>query len=394
MSYDAPFAGLKVVDLSQGIAGPYCAMLLAQHGAEVIKVEGIGEGDWARTLGTRYGSHSAYSIIGNLGKKSIAVDLKMAAGKQVLWRLLEGADVFLEGFRPGAIRRLGFDYESVAAREPRLLYLSISGFGQSGPLAERPAMDPVLQAYTGLMIENRGEDGIPHRVPVIVVDMSTALYAFQALSAALYARRDETRGRYLDVSLMQAATALQSIRLMACHLEGGTMKPGGAPGGVFQVADGWLSMVAINDRDWRALCTALQMPALADDARFATPAARLANDVALYAIVRPALAAEPWAVWSQRLTEARLMHERLNSYAEFLDQPHVRETGLIQWLTQAGLNRPVPVPALPGMLHQLDGTSRAMAPVTGQHTTDVLAEHGFSAAEIETLLAQGTVAAA
>ena len=394
MSYDAPFAGLKVVDLSQGIAGPYCAMLLAQHGAEVIKVEGIGEGDWARTLGTRYGSHSAYSIIGNLGKKSIAVDLKSDAGKQVLWRLLEGADVFLEGFRPGAIRRLGFDYDSVAAREPRLLYLSISGFGQSGPLAERPAMDPVLQAYTGLMIENRGEDGIPHRVPVIVVDMSTALYAFQALSAALYARRDEARGRYLDVSLMQAATALQSIRLMACHLEGGTMKPGGAPGGVFQMADGWMSMVAINDRDWRALCAALQMPALADDARFATPAARLANDVALYAIVRPALAAEPWAVWSQRLTEARLMHERLNSYAEFLDQPHVRETGLIQWLTQAGLNRPVPVPALPGMLHQLDGTPRATAPVTGQHTADVLAEHGFSAAEIETLLAQGTVAAA
>jgi crotonobetainyl-CoA:carnitine CoA-transferase CaiB-like acyl-CoA transferase len=394
VSYDAPFAGLRVIDLSQGIAGPYCAMLLAQYGADVIKVEGIGEGDWARTLGTRYGSHSAYSIIGNLGKRSIAVDLKSSSGKQVLWRLLKGADVFLEGFRPGAIRRLGFDYDSVAAHEPRLLYLSISGFGQSGPLAERPAMDPVLQAYTGLMIENRGEDGIPHRVPVIVVDMSTALYAFQALSAALYARRDEPRGRYLEASLMQAATALQSIRLMACHLEGGIMKPGGAPGGVFKMADGWMSMVAINDRDWRALCAALQMPALADDPRFATPAARLANDVALYAIVRPALAAEPWAVWSQRLTEARLMHERLNSYAEFLDQPHVRETGLIQWLTQAGLNRPVPVPALPGMLHQLDGTPRASAPVTGQDTTSILAEAGYGAAEIEALLAQGTVAAA
>ncbi len=132
MSYDAPFAGLKVIDLSQGIAGPYCAMLLAQHGAEVIKVEGIGEGDWARTLGTRYGSHSAYSIIGNLGKRSIAVDLKSDAGKQVLWRLLKGADVFLEGFRPGAIRRLGFDYDSVAAREPRLLYLSISASARPG----------------------------------------------------------------------------------------------------------------------------------------------------------------------------------------------------------------------------------------------------------------------
>jgi crotonobetainyl-CoA:carnitine CoA-transferase CaiB-like acyl-CoA transferase len=267
MSYDAPFAGLKVVDLSQGIAGPYCAMLLAQYGADVIKVEGIGEGDWARTLGTRYGSHSAYSIIGNLGKKSIAVDLKSEAGKQVVWRLLKGADIFLEGFRPGVIQRLGFDYKSVAAREPRLLYLSISGFGQTGPLSSRPAMDPVLQAYTGLMNENRGEDGIPHRVPVIVVDMSTALYAFQALSAALYARRDETRGRYIDVSLMQAATALQSIRLMACHLEGGVMKPGGAPGGVFKIADGWMSLLAFNDRDWRILCKAMQTPALADDPR-------------------------------------------------------------------------------------------------------------------------------
>src|SRR5260370_18241284 len=110
-------------------------------------------------------------------------------------------------------------------------------------------MDPVLQAYTGLMIENRGEDGIPHRVPVIVVDMSTALYAFQALSAALYARRDEARGRYIDVSLMQTATALQSIRLMPCPLEAPAMRPGGAPGGVFKIADGWMSMVAINDRD-------------------------------------------------------------------------------------------------------------------------------------------------
>lgn len=393
MSYDAPFAGLKVVDLSQGIAGPYCAMLLAQHGADVIKVEGIGDGDWARTLGTRYGSHTAFSIIGNLGKRSIALDLKSEAGKQVLWRLLKGADVFLEGFRPGVIRRLGFDYDSVAAREPRLLYLSVSGFGQTGPLAGRPAMDPVLQAYTGLMSENRGEDGIPHRVPVIVVDMSTALYAFQALSAALYARRDEPRGRYIDASLMQAATALQSIRLMACHLEGGTMKPGGVPGGVFKIADGWMSLVAINDRDWRNLCLAMDRPAVADDPRFATQAARLASDEAVYAIVRPALAARPWADWNKRLTEAGLMHERLNSYAEFLDQPQVRETGLIQWLTQAGLNRPVPVPALPGMLAQADGTPRGTAPVTGQHSAAILAEHGYGAAEIESLLTQGTVAA-
>jgi crotonobetainyl-CoA:carnitine CoA-transferase CaiB-like acyl-CoA transferase len=394
MSYEAPFAGLKVVDLSQGIAGPYCAMLLAQYGADVIKVEGIGEGDWARTLGTCYGNHSAFSVIGNLGKRSIAVDLKSQSGKDVVWRLLQGADVFLEGFRPGVINRLGFGYDAVAQREPRLIYLSISGFGQTGPLAERPAMDPVLQAYTGLMIENRGEDGIPHRVPVIVVDMSTALYAFQALAAALYARRDETAGRYIDVSLMQAAAALQSIRLMASHLEGGTIKPGGAPGGVFKLADGWLSLVAFNDRDWKRLCAAMDMPALADDPRYASQALRLANSEALYAIIRPAFAAKPWAAWTKRLSEARLMHERLNSYAEFLDQPHVRDSGLIQWLGQAGFNRPVPVPALPGMLAQADGTRRGTAPVSGQHTREILGQHGFAEAEIGRLLGEGTVASA
>ena len=390
MSYDAPFAGLKVIDLSQGIAGPYCAMLLAQHGANVIKVENIGDGDWARTLGTRYASHTAFSIIGNLGKRSIAVDLKSEAGKQVVWRLLDGADVFLEGFRPKVIHRLGFDYDAVAARVPRLVYLSISGFGQSGPLAERPAMDPVLQAYTGLMAENRGDDGIPHRVPVIVVDMSTALYAFQALSAALYARRDETRGRYIDVSLMGAAAALQSIRLMASHLDGSTIRATGA----FEMADGWITIATVADRDWRSLCEAMDRPALGTDARFATLAARTANVEALYAVMRPAIATKPWATWNDRLTEARIMHERLNSYAEFLAQPQVRETGLIQWLAQAGVPQPVPVPALPGTPPAPDGSPRGTAPVTGQHTAAILAEHGYSTMEIRTLLAQGTVAAA
>jgi crotonobetainyl-CoA:carnitine CoA-transferase CaiB-like acyl-CoA transferase len=390
MSYDAPFAGLKVVDLSQGIAGPYCAMLMAQHGAHVIKVEGIGDGDWARTLGSRYGSHTAFSIIGNLGKQSIAVDLKSDAGKQVVWRLLKGADVFLEGFRPGVIKRLGFDYASVAEREPRLLYLSISGFGQTGPLAERPAMDPVLQAYTGLMYENRGEDGIPHRVPVIVADMSTALYAFQALSAALYARRDEERGRYIDVSLMQAAAALQSIRLMASHLDGGTTRASG----VFKTADGWMTLAIVADRDWRTLCEAMGRPDLADDPRFATLAGRTANVTAFYAVVQPLIAAQSWAVWNERLTKARLMHERVNSYADFLDQPQVRETGLIQWLVQPGINQEVPVPALPGTPRQAGGTLRGTAPATGEHTTAILAEHGYSAAEIKKLMADGVVAAA
>jgi crotonobetainyl-CoA:carnitine CoA-transferase CaiB-like acyl-CoA transferase len=193
---------------------------------------------------------------------------------------------------------------------------------------------------------------------------------------------------------MQAATALQSIRLMGCYLEGGVMKPGGVPGGVFKTADGWMSILAMNDRDWRSLCRAIDMPALADDPRFVTPALRLGNDVALYAIVRPAIEALPSAEWGKRLTDARLMHERLNSYLDFIEQPHVKETGLIQWLGQAGLDRPVPVPALPGMLPQADGSPRGTAPVPGQHTKAILGEHGYADPEIDALLAKGVVATA
>ena len=209
MSYAQPFKGLKVVDLSQGVAGPYCAMMLAQYGADVLKVEPTDTGDWSRALGTIYGDHTAYSIPANLGKRSIALDLKSDEGRAVLWRMIEGADVFIQGFRPGVIDRLGFGYQAVSAKEPRILYVSVSGFGLSGPLSERPAMDPVLQAYTGLMAENRGEDGIPHRIPIISIDMSTAIYAFTAVSSALYARRDEPVGRHIEASLMQGGASLQ-----------------------------------------------------------------------------------------------------------------------------------------------------------------------------------------
>ena len=168
MSYETPYAGLKVVDLSQGVAGPYCAMMLAQYGANVIKVEPTDTGDWSRALGTIYGDQTVYSIPANIGKRSIAVDLKDDRGRDIVWRLIQGADVFLQGFRPGVIERLGFGYDAVSAREPRILYVSVSGFGQRGPLSERPAMDPVLQAYTGLMAENVGQDGIPHRIPCLL----------------------------------------------------------------------------------------------------------------------------------------------------------------------------------------------------------------------------------
>ena len=392
MSYDAPFAGLKVIDLSQGIAGPYCAMLLAQQGAQVIKVEGPGDGDWSRVLGVRYGDHSAFSIIGNLGKRSVAIDLKNEEGKAVLWRLIEGADVFIDGFRPGVIKRLGFDYEAVSAREPRIVYLSISGFGQSGPLVGRPAMDPVLQAFSGLTGENHGEDGIPHRVPTIPVDMVTALYSFQAMSSALYARRDEPRGRYLDSSLMQGAAGMQAIRMMSSLLEGGVVRPGGSPAGIFRTADGWISVTTILDRDWFALCEAIDRPDLAAQERFKKVADRHAQDEELMSMLRSLLITQTTAHWSQRLAKANVMHERVNRYADFVKEPQAIETGLFSWLSQPGLNRTVPVANLPGMARFEDGTPAATAPTVGQHTAEVLGECGYDAAQIAGLAQRGVIA--
>jgi crotonobetainyl-CoA:carnitine CoA-transferase CaiB-like acyl-CoA transferase len=393
MSYEAPFAGLKVVDLSQGVAGPYCGMLLARHGADVIKVEPTGDGDWARTLGRRYGSHTAYSIPANLGKRSIALDLKPEAGKSVLWRLLAGADVLIEGFRPGVLERLGFGYAAVAGREPRILYVSVSGFGQTGPLAGRPAMDPVLQAFSGLMMDNKGEDGIPHRVPFVVIDMSTALYAFQALSAALYARRDEAAGRRIEVSLLQAAGAIQAVRMMMIYLEGDKVSRA-MPSGVFRTADGWLQFLVVRDSQWVAFCDVIDARELASDPRFADGDARARNEAELLALLRPAIAARPTDYWARRLAKADIMHERLNGFREFLAQPQTKAIDLVSWLTPAGAPEPVPVPNIAGSAPFIDGSARGTTPIPGQHTGDILRQHGFSRADIAALIDAGIVSQA
>jgi len=242
MGYEAPYAGLKVIDLSQGIAGPYCAMMLAQHGADVIKVE-PPQGDWSRQLGRPFGDHTAFSVAGNLGKRAVVLDLKSEADREKLWSLLQGADLFFEGFRPGVIDRLGFGYEAVAAREPGIIYVSISGFGQRGPLSRKPAMDPVLQAFTGFMASNRDSDGTPQRSGPIIVDMSTALYAFQAVSAALYGRREESQGRRIEVSLMEGAANLQCVRMMQTYLLGEQPLAASAPSGAFRCAEGYIFIV-------------------------------------------------------------------------------------------------------------------------------------------------------
>lgn len=373
MSYEAPFDGLRVVDLSQGIAGPYCAMLLAQYGADVIKIE-PPEGDWARHLGKPFGEHTAFSVAGNLGKRSVVLDLKEQGAKAKLWKLLEPADIFLEGFRPGVVERLGFGYEVVAARNPRLLYVSVSGFGQFGPLSKKPAMDPVLQAFTGFMAGNKDKDGTPQRSGPIIVDMSTALYAFQAVSAALFARRDEQRGRKIEVSLMEAAANLQCVRMMQTHLLGEQPPAATAPSGAFLCREGYIFVVIFRQADFVTLCGILGLDDLARDPRLISPQTRFQHHVEVNGRVGEAFAARPAAEWAEKLTEAGLQNEQVLDYDAFLAHPHVEATGLLSWLPQPGFDAPIPMPNVPGASRLEPGSARAHAPGLGEHTGEILGD--------------------
>jgi crotonobetainyl-CoA:carnitine CoA-transferase CaiB-like acyl-CoA transferase len=396
MDYDAAFAGLKVIDLSGGVAGPSCAMMLAQHGANVIKVETPHNGgDWSRILGRRYEDHSAYSLYGTLGKRSVAVDLKTEEGKQILWRLIDGADVFIEGFRPGTIQRYGFGYDAVSAKEPGIIYYSISGFGQTGPMAARPAMDPVLQAFIGIVDENRGErDQHPHRFAISAIDMFTGLLGFQAIATSLYARREQKvkRGRYIDLSLMHGGAMLSVIRLIAGYLENGTTQRTSMPNAVYTTADGQLNVTMVRPSDWPPFCEAIERPDLLSDPRFATHAARGENLDELYAIVRPVFASRPTAWFAERLTARGIMNGKVNTYTEFLGEEQVAETGIMAWLQQPGVPQLVPMPNIPGLPPLQSGTKRAHAPALGEHTREVLAEHGYSEGDIAALVARKVIA--
>lgn len=350
---------------------------MAWYGADVVKVEPPA-GDWARALGARYGDQTAFSIAANLGKRSIALDLKSERGRAIVHRLAAGADVFIEGFRPRVAARLGVSYEQVSALAPRVVYLSISGFGQSGPESDRPAMDPILQAFTGLMWANRNADGIPQRVRSIVVDMSTALYSFQALAVALYARRDQPRGCHIDSSLMRSAAALQCVHLMAHHLEGGSMRPGFTPSGNFSTADGWICLVAQSDAEFRRLCDVLEAPDVRDDPRFATDPLRFQHVGALTERLNAAFRSGTGIEWSVRLRDAGIMHQRVQDYLEFLKHPHVEATGAVAWIEQPGVGA-VPIPKAPGLPPPAPGSPRFTAPALDEHREEILAEIGYHA---------------
>ena len=383
MSYEKPYEGLKVIDFSQGVAGPYCGMLLAQYGAEVIKIE-PKDGDWARNLGQEYGQHSAFSVTANLGKKSIVFDLKNKKSQPILDKIINECDVFIEGFRPGVIERLGYGYERLKNINSKLIYLSISGFGQKGPMSAKPAMDPVLQAFTGFMSENKGPDDIPHRTPVIIFDMTTALYATQLVSSALFARIKEDIGKKIEVSLMEAAAAMQSIRLMSGYMEG-PYTHASSPSGTFQTKDGSIQIIVVKNHEFTKFCNAVGWVNFHTDKRFLTNSLRRKHEAILTKEVQKLFIKETTEYWKNLLNKFEVQNEKVQNYREFVDSEQTKALELISWLDQPTTDQSWPVPNIPGMPKLVSGSKLSIAPSLGQHTKEIILQLGYSEKSIAKL---------
>lgn len=368
-----PYEGLFVLDASQGIAGPYCGALLAMAGARVVKLEPPA-GDWSRGLGTRANGHSVMSTAFNRGKEGLVLDLAEPADRRRAAALAARADVLVEAFRPGVAARIGLGPE---AAKPDAVCVSVSGFGQGGPYAERPCTDGVAQAFSGFVASNVGADGVPHRLATLPIDVVTGLSAFSACQAALAEQaRDRREGaaprrRHLDVSLMQSAAALLVLPVAESGLLGRMPGELNVPAGTWQGGDGaWFMVALVREAEWVALCAAIGRPELAEDARFRSFPDRAANKPALAEILSGVFATRPAAAWVAALQEARLLCERVNTPLDWLADPHVRAVAAAPPLAQPGLGT-LPMPAIPGF-----GAWLAPAPGLGEHTAAILAEIG------------------
>jgi crotonobetainyl-CoA:carnitine CoA-transferase CaiB-like acyl-CoA transferase len=388
MTIDGAYTGLRVLDLGQGIAAPYCAMLLAMHGAEVVKLEPPG-GDWSRGLGKRYGDHTAMSAHFNRGKRGLALDLRAPAGREVALALAKRADIVIEGFRPGVATRLGLGYEALAARNPRLIYVSISGFGQEGPHIALPCTDSVAQAFSGLAALNIGNDGGPHRVGAMIVDALTGVYAAQALGVALYARERSGKGRKLELNLTQSAAAILGHKLAEHVLEDGKPQIVNVPTGAHRTQDGWVMIALLREADFVRLAAALGAPELAADPRFSSFAARAQNAAAIFAALGDIFARETTAHWLDVLRAADILSDRINGFDDWLADPHIVATGGAVTV-QPGDMPAFRVPRTPGVSAAADA-ALSPAPRIGEHGRAILAELGFDEEGIARLTAEGTV---
>jgi crotonobetainyl-CoA:carnitine CoA-transferase CaiB-like acyl-CoA transferase len=382
-------SGLKVYDASQGVAGPYATMLMALHGADVIKVE-PPEGDWCRLLGTAFGDHCAHSIAFNRGKRSIAFDLKTTEGQQIAQKLAAGADVFVESFRPGVAARMGLDYRRIRELNPKVVYASLTGFGQTGPYADRPTVDSLIQGHSGMATMNRTSDGVPHRQPMVIIDIVSGLYLFEALSAAIIRQLRFATGDYLDISLMQSAAALQAPKILEFYLERGNPKELYAPLGVFATADGFIMISIRHDHHFRELCEVIGRQDISADPRYADKTLRVANSETMLPEIRKELLKKGSAHWIAALHRVGVLAERVNTYGEWMTDPQVEHTGAVHWTEHSNVGR-IPLITIPGTPAIAGSDGADHSPHIGEHSRSILHELGYGAGEIDRFVREGIV---
>jgi len=389
--------GLRVLDQTQVMAGPFCAMLLADMGADVIKIEPPG-GETTRAMDLEAAPGvSAPFLAVNRNKRSLVLDLKRTEGVAVLKKLVATADVLVENYRPGVAARLGVDYDTLAAINPRLIYCSISGYGQTGPYAARGGYDLIAQGMSGIMSATGSEGGTPVKVGVPITDLGAGLFALVGILCAVRARRVTGRGQRVDTSLFEAGLALSAWEATEYWFTGqvprglGTAHRLNAPYQAFRASDGYFTVGAANDNLFPRFCGLLGLDHLGRDARFADVGLRLQHRAELETLIETITVHRPRAHWLAECEKAGVPAGPINSVPEALADAHVRARGMVQELTHPEAGR---VPALgnPVKMSLTPPALAAAAPVLGQHTDVVLRELGYTDAEITALRGQEIVA--
>ena len=393
----APLAGVRVLDLSRVLAGPFCSMLLGDMGAEVIKVEEPGKGDDTRTWPPFHGGEATYFLSVNRNKKSLTLNLKAPEGQRILGRLVAQSDVLLENFRPGTMDRLGLGYQTLAKHHPRLVYCSISGFGESGPEAGRPGYDLIVQGESGLMDLTGFPDGPPVKVGTSIADLVTGIMAAHGVALALLARERTGQGQKVEIAMLDVMASLLTYQAGIYFATGqrptrrGNQHPSIVPYEVFKAADAYLTVGVANNSLWERFCQAMGHPELAKDPRFETEAQRVANREALIPLLNDILGKRPAAEWLERLEKAGVPAGRIKTVAEVCESPHLKERGMIVSLPHPKAGT-VTVFGVPIRLHTTPGAAAAPPPLLGQHTEEILTRLlKLSRARVARLRAAGVV---
>jgi len=394
---NGPLDGITVLDLSQGAAGPTCGMHLGDLGADVIKVEPPG-GEWGRGLGPPFVAGVAASFLGmNRNKRGVVVDLKQPGGDEVILRLAERCDVALESFRPGVADRLGIGYEAMSGRNGRLVYASISAFGQEGPWRDRPGVDGIAQAMSGIMSVTGTADGPPVKVGVPAADMAGGAFTSQAVLAALLARERTGRGQRVDVSLLDSLLAFQVVPLSMYLADGrpplrlGSAAPYAAPNEAYRTSDGHVMVAAYTPTRWPALCTAMGMPELAGDPRFDTNEKRVVARRDLTAVLEPVFCTRTTREWIEILDRLDVLCGPLLDYPSLMAEEHVAGSSAVVTVEHPAVGA-IRSTAAPGRFSETTAAAGRPPPVfPGEDTTAVLHDHGFTHDEIRMLLERGIV---